>query len=55
MDSGLAWRTGGLMGELSKKGVDAIPVMDEDGYTNQIIVDLGELFGRVRITVEIEE
>jgi hypothetical protein len=53
MDENLAFRVGLLMGELAKKGVRAEPVLDENGFTDTIHVQLGEPFTHVYLHLKV--
>lgn len=54
MDPVLAFRVGLLMGELASRGVNAVPITDENGFTNQISIRLDEPYQHVELKVTVE-
>jgi hypothetical protein len=54
MDPTLAFRVGLLMGELANRGVNAVPIMDENGFTNQMSIRLDEPYSHIELKVTVE-
>jgi hypothetical protein len=53
MDEGLAFRVGLFMGELAKNGIHAEPVVDKNGYTDEVRVTLDEPFDHITLRVKV--
>jgi hypothetical protein len=53
MDPTLAFRVGLLMGQLAKNGMNAYPVMDKDGFTDTIQVQLDEPFTHITLNLKV--
>ena len=55
MDGTLAFRVGLLLGEFMNRGVDAKPIIDDDGnYTDVIEVRLDDPFRHVTLNLKVQ-
>jgi len=54
MDPTLAFRTGLLLGELAKRGVNVNPFTDEHGFTNELHIRLDEPWSHIELKVTVE-
>lgn len=54
MDPTLAFRIGLLMGELAKRGVNVVPITDEDGFTDRMSIRLSEPWEYIELKVTVE-